>query len=294
MVVKINRYEKNEIIKWKWASDNELIPTPFYTSCYFIDGILIDSGAPASVDEFKNFIKPLTSNYDIKCILTHSHEDHCGGAHLLQEQFQIPIYAHNKAIPDLKEEYNYPKYRQMTWGKKRLPVEAEEVPNIVVSDSEKYSFKIFPMPGHAPDQFALIEEDQEWAFVADAVQPTYRMLFGESSDIQEDIKIIYDSIKNLYKKTEGMNNLKIYPSSKGVFIGRHFLKEKLEEIENLHQKVHQKYEELSKDYEREDRLMRKVLRGTLGRESAVGKLTRGDLSKMNLVKSLLRWSLKSN
>lgn len=289
MVVKLNKYENKEVIQWKWASDNELIPTPFYTSCFFIDGILIDSGAPACVEELRAFIEPLTEEYDIKCILTHSHEDHSGGAHMLQQELDIPIYADKSAIPSLKKEYTYPQYRQMTWGEKRLPVKAKEVPETVTSDSGRYTFKIFPIPGHAPDQFALLEDDQEWAFVADGVQPKYRMLFGKNSDIQEDIAVIYDSIKKLYKRTEGMNALKIFTSSRGIFTGRDFLQEKLSEIKSLHKKVHNVYDELSEEYEEEDRLMRKVLKQSLGRESVVGKLTGGDLSKMNLVKSLLQW-----
>lgn len=291
MVVKIKKYESKEVIEWKWASDNELIPTPFYTSCFFIDGILIDSGAPASVDQLRAFIEPLTESYDIRCILTHSHEDHCGGAHMLQQEFDIPIYADKKAIPSLKKEYTYPKYRQMTWGEKRLSVNAKEVPETITSDSERYEFEKFPMPGHAPDQFALIEEELEWAFVADAVQPKYRMLFGKESDIQEDIKKIYESIQKLYNRTKGMKELKIFTSSRGVFTGREFLQEKLSEIENLHKNAHKIYNELSEEYDKEDRLLRKVLKEFIGRESVVGKLTRGDLSKMNLVKSLIQWSL---
>jgi glyoxylase-like metal-dependent hydrolase (beta-lactamase superfamily II) len=208
---------------------------------------------------------------------------------MLQEEFDIPIYAHKKAIPDLKKEYSYPMYRQMTWGERRLPVEAEKVPDIIFSNTENYRFEVFPMPGHAPDQFALIENEQQWAFVADAVQPKYRMLFGNSSDIQEDIAVIYESIHDLYNHTEGMDELKIFSSSRGVFMGREFLEEKLGELENMHRKTHNVYNKLSKKYDKEERLMKKVLREVLGRESAVGKLTRGDLSKMNLVKSLLQW-----
>ncbi len=291
MVIKIKKHENGEVIEWKWASDNELIPTPFFTSCFFIDGILIDSGAPASVVELRDFIKPLTNEYNIKCILTHTHEDHCGGAHMLQEGFDIPIYAHKQSIPLLKEEYTYPRYRQMTWGDKRLPVNAEEIPDVIMSDSESYEFEPFPMPGHAPYQLALIERVYEWAFVADGVQSKYRMLFGEASDIQEDISEIYNSIHRLYNYTKGMKSLTIFTSSRGIFKGREFLREKLSEIEELHEKVHKTYDDLEEEYDQEKRLLRRVLKGILGRESVVGKLTRGDLSKMNLVKSLLQWPL---
>ncbi|TFF97316.1 MAG: MBL fold metallo-hydrolase [Promethearchaeota archaeon] len=291
MVVKIKDYENKEITEWMWASDNKLIPKPFFTSSFFVDGLLIDCGAPACVDEFERFISPLIKKYNIKCIITHSHEDHCGAAYLLQNSYDIPIYAHKKAIPLLEEEGTYPQYRQMVWGEKRLPVDAKEVPDSIISNSEAYKFNIISTPGHAPDQFTLIEKEQEWAFVADAVQPKYRMLFGKASDIQEDIAEIYNSIKTIYEYTEGMNNLKIFTSGRGIFNGREYLQNKLSEIESLHLKVHKVYKELSGKYQKDTRLMKNVLRKTLGRESAVGKLSRGDLSKMNLVKSLLQWPL---
>ena len=109
MVIQLNTFEDGKILEWKWASDNELIPNPFFTSCYYIDGILIDSGAPASVNDLRDFVKSISKKQKIiKCIITHAHEDHSGGAHLLNTEFNIPIYAHKKAIPLLKRESNYP------------------------------------------------------------------------------------------------------------------------------------------------------------------------------------------
>jgi len=292
MIFKKVYYENKEILEWKWASDNELIPKPFYTSCFLVDGILIDAGAPAGVDDFREFIIPKVKNKELSmCILTHTHEDHCGGAQLLQEEFDIPIYAHEKAIPLLKKEATYPEYRQITWGEKRLPVETKKFPPRIISQSGKYEFEIFPMPGHAPYQVALIEKSQEWAFVADGVQHKYKMIFGASSDIQEDISVIYDSIKKLYNFTEHMKNLKIFISGHGLYEGRAFLKERLKEIDQLHHKIHRLYKEEKKNYNHKERALKKVLKRAFKRESVVGMLTKGDLSSMNLIKSLLEWPL---
>ncbi|MFO7795506.1 MAG: MBL fold metallo-hydrolase [Promethearchaeati archaeon] len=292
MVEKIVNYEDGKILEWKWASDHDLIPNPFFTSLFFIDGILIDAGPPAGADDFREFIKSLLKTSEIKlCVITHSHEDHCGGAYILQQEFNIPIYAPSGVLKDLKKESTYPEYRQITWGQKRLPVNAKEIPKWIISNSGKYTFEIFPMPGHAPEQIILIEREKQWVFAADAIQPKYKMLFGAASDIQEDISVIYQSIKNLYKYTEGMNNLKIFLSGPGLYEGRDFIKKKMDEIGNLHKKVHQIYEEESKSYDEEEKLLRKVLKRIFKRETIIGKLTDGDLSTANLIKSLLDWPL---
>ena len=292
MVTQLIEHENEEIIEWKWASDNELIPSPFFTSVYFIDGILIDAGAPASLNDFRAFIKSLLEINQIKlCVITHTHEDHCGGGYILQQEFEIPIYAHRDALEKLKQEYFYPQYRQMAWGEKRLPVDAEEIPSSITSFSKKYTFEIFPMPGHAPEQIVLIEKKQQWVFAIDAIQPKYKMLFGAASDIQEDISLIYDSIKKLSEYTTEMEKLKIFLTGSGVYGGKRLLKEKMNEIKSLHREVHQIYAEEVKNYDQEEKVLRKVVKRKFKRETAVGNLTNGDLSIMNLIKSLLKWPL---
>ncbi|MBD3213826.1 MAG: MBL fold metallo-hydrolase [Candidatus Lokiarchaeota archaeon] len=295
MVTKTLTYEDGKILEWKWASDHELIPSPFFTSIFFVDGILIDAGPPAGVNDFKKFIHSLLKDINIKlCVITHTHEDHSGGAHMLKQEFNIPVYAPKAAIEPLRKDATYPQYRQITWGEKRKSVQAQELPETIRSISETYQFEVFPMPGHASEQITLIEKDQEWVFAADAIQPKYKMLFGASSDIQEDMEIIYSSLKKLYEYTSGMDNLKIFLSGPGVYEGRGFIKEKIEEIEALHKRVHRVYKEESEQHEKEEKILRKVLKRLFKRESAVGRLTDGDLSIMNLIKSLLEWPLNTS
>ena len=179
----------------------------------------------------------------------------------------------------------------MAWGEKRLPVDAQEVPRSIKTTSEKYVFEVIEMPGHAPEQIVLIEKNQQWVFATDAIQPKYKMLFGANSDIQEDISEIYKSIKKLDEYTVGMDDPKIFLSGSGVFEGRTLLKEKMEEIKSLHREVHQIYAEEAKNYNEEEKVLRKVLKRKFRRETAVGSLTQGDLSIMNLIKSLVNWPL---
>ncbi|MFX0024320.1 MAG: hypothetical protein ACFE9S_18520, partial [Candidatus Hermodarchaeota archaeon] len=152
--------------------------------------------------------------------------------------------------------------------------------------------ELFPMNGHAPDLVALIEKKQQWAFVADAVQPKYKMIFGRNSDIQEDISLIYQSLSKLYEFTIDMEKLLIFSAGNGVLQGRNAIKEKMEEIENLYYRVRQEHSKLQKEGFKEEKLIKKIVKNIFKRESIIGKLTQGDLSRENLILSLLKWEKK--
>ena len=283
MVVEIETYDDGEIIEWKWSTDNPLLPRPYFTSCYFIDGLLIDSGAPASAEELCDFIENLLKSKVEKCFITHNHEDHSGGAHLLKSKLQIPIFSGRKTISMIKNGYTYPDYRKLTWGPELPGTEAEISVNPLFTVNKKYEFEIFPMPGHCPDLNALIDKKHQLAFVADAVLPKYKMIFGGTSAIKEDIKQTYVSIKNLYELTEGMDNLRIFIAGHGVYQGRSFLLEKLNEIKEMHENVHRL---INKGRNAEE-----ILNEMFGGEDFVGNFTRGELSIFNLIQSLMNWTI---
>ncbi|MFX1366493.1 MAG: MBL fold metallo-hydrolase [Promethearchaeota archaeon] len=290
MVVRRKYHCNNEILEWQWASDNEMMPHPYFTSVYLIDGLLIDSGAPEGVNDLRKFVQSLNPKQSInKCFITHTHEDHAGGAYMLKSEFGIPLYASEKAVRLLKKGNTYPKYRQMAWGPKLLPVIAEIIDKPIITKSEKYEFELFPMSGHAPELVALIEKNQQWAFVADAVLPKYKMIFGGNSDIQEDISLIYHSLSKLYDFTNGMDELLIFSAGNEVLKGREIILNKLEEIDNLRIKVHEIKTKFQKQGYFGKKLIKKILRSIFGKESLIGKFTQGDLSRENLIISLLKW-----
>jgi len=292
MVVQKVHHCNNEILEWKWSSDNELMPQPFWTSIFLIDGLLIDAGAPGGVDDLRDFIKSLDSENKVdKCVITHNHEDHCGGGYILQKEFKIPVFASKLAIPLLRKEKNYPDYRQMTWGVDYQPFQAELLKDSISSKSGKYIFEIIDTPGHAPELISLIERKQHWAFITDAVMPKYQMIFGMNTDIPEDISLIFQSIKKLYDFTKGIDNLLLFTSGKGVFKGRVFLKERMDEILSLHLKAHRFQNEAKQEGLQDKQLLRYVLKKMFTRENFIGTLTRGGLSHKNLILSLLEWPM---
>ncbi|MFW9819981.1 MAG: hypothetical protein ACFFE5_10255, partial [Candidatus Thorarchaeota archaeon] len=79
----------------------------------------------------------------------------------------------------------------------------------------------------------------------------------------------------------------------GELQGRNVIKEKMEEIENLYNKVHQEYIKLQKEGFKENILIKNIVKNIFKRESIIGKLTQGDLSRENLILSLLKWEKKN-
>ncbi len=293
MVVQKVYHCNNEILEWKWSSDNELMPQPFWTSIFLIDGLLIDAGAPGGGDDLRDFINSLNhENMVEKCVITHNHEDHCGGGRMLQEEFKIPVFASNLAISLLKKEKMYPDYRQITWGVDYRPFQADVLKDSISSKSGKYIFDIVDTPGHAPELISLVERKMEWAFITDAVMPKYQMIFGKHTDIPEDIFLIFQSIKKLYDLTKGMDHLLLFTSGKGVFKGRSFLKDRMDEINSLHLNAHRFQNDAKQKGLKDKQLLRYVLKKMFKRENFVGILTRGGLSNKNLIVSLLEWSME--
>ena len=90
-----------------------------------------------------------------------------------------------------------------------------------------------------------------------------------------------------------MKNLLIFSSGNGVFHGIDFLIEKMTEIQNLRKKVHDNYKILDKEGLSEEQIHKKLVKLLFKKESVLDKLTQGDLSRKNLILSLLNWSLEN-
>ena len=291
-MIKIN--EHGPVTEWCYTSENALIKKiskPFWTSCYVIDGLLIDTGSPSAIDDFRRFIDSDGRNSSIKmCLISHWHEDHSGGAEMLSREYGIPLYAHRITVEKITKGWKIPLYRRMAWGREVVPTYGACQLNSgsINTPGGRYSFEVVQVPGHADGQLALIEREQGWAFTADSVMNNYRMLFGGSCDIQEDIKTIHSSIGLLAGISDEITGgLKLFLSGNGVVEdGGKFLRERLEEIEELHARVHElKYQDMNE---------KKILKEMFGGESPVAKVSRGDFSRMNLVRSLLAWEPGTN
>ena len=80
-----------------------------WTSFYYYKGLVIDSGCAHTAEESTIFLEKL--KLPVKAILlTHYHEDHCGGATAIQKKFKVEIYAPEKSLNLLAKPPQIPRH----------------------------------------------------------------------------------------------------------------------------------------------------------------------------------------
>lgn len=138
----------------------------YWTTAYWVDGLLIDSGCSHTAREMVRALKHLP----LRCIVnTHSHEDHIGANALLQKQRAVEILAHPLAVNVLqnpRHEQPLHPYRRIFWG---WPEACQARP---LSDGEQictplYNFQVIFTAGHSQDHLCLFEPDRGWLFSGD-------------------------------------------------------------------------------------------------------------------------------
>ncbi|MHA1618304.1 MAG: MBL fold metallo-hydrolase [Promethearchaeota archaeon] len=286
-----------DVLEWQWKSNHWAATIPKWTSSYLMDGLLIDTGAPAGSEQIYHWASQLAEKDRItKVYLTHSHEDHSGGALLLQDRMNLPILCSSSTQKQFESIKPYRFYRQVYWGKILSPPHSPQpISDQISSESGKFHFDLISCPGHAPDLTALLERKHQLLFVGDAIMKRYEMLFGGGcKDIQESIEEIYASQKHLYELTEDMDDLQIFVAHAKVY-PRSFLKEKIDEIEKLHMDAHQYKKQLEgQGVVNFESIVKKIVKllWKKGENNFAKFISRGELSHANLVKSLLKWPLE--
>ncbi|MEB1805899.1 MAG: MBL fold metallo-hydrolase [Bacillaceae bacterium] len=129
--------------------------------CFFVDGVLIDTGAKSLEKLFVPFFKQLDIE---KVVMTHFHEDHTGCAAYLQKEHQVPLFMKNTMIEYCKKKADYPLYRQLFWGKRR-PFHASPIGDTFQSANATWS--VIETPGHAIDHLAFLNQETGQLFTGD-------------------------------------------------------------------------------------------------------------------------------
>jgi glyoxylase-like metal-dependent hydrolase (beta-lactamase superfamily II) len=177
------------VIKIKMA--RALFGRPFYfTTAYWVDGLLIDTGCAYTEAEMMAAIKELPVE---RVVNTHSHEDHIGANAALQEKRGAKILAHPLALPvlaDPRSNQALQPYRRIFWGYPK-PSQGQPVGETV--ETEHYRFRVIHTPGHSPDHICLYEPSEGWLFSGDLY------IGGHDRALRADYSIcaIIDSLKKI-------------------------------------------------------------------------------------------------
>ncbi len=139
----------------------------YWTTAYYLDGLLIDSGPAHTQFELLSFLKNLPLS---QIVNTHTHEDHIGANGLLQRTFRdLRIYAHPLALEVLanpREKQPLHPYRKLFWGWPD-PCTAHPVQEGERITTPHYELQVLYTPGHSVDHICLYEPKQEWIFTGD-------------------------------------------------------------------------------------------------------------------------------
>ncbi|WP_066319684.1 MBL fold metallo-hydrolase [Bacillus sp. FJAT-29814] len=197
---------------------------------FLVDGMLVDTGPQCLAESLIPFYQE--QSFDL-VTLTHSHEDHSGTAPWIQENLDIPIYVHPKGIHICEQDWPYPKYRQVTWGKRRK-FTAQQLGETI--QSRHYEWKVLYTPGHAVDHVSFLNEETGILFSGDLfVAPKTKVIMDS-----ESIPVIMDSIRTLLTYDFGP----MYCCHAGyIEDGKGMLIQKLKNLENLCKEVAHLYRE---------------------------------------------------
>jgi glyoxylase-like metal-dependent hydrolase (beta-lactamase superfamily II) len=240
-----------------------------YAHIYYVDGLLIDTGQRKMSKEILAQIGQL----EVKQIfITHHHEDHTGNVELLQNHFNCPVYASEHCCQLMRNPEKISIAQKMVWGDRPACHTMRPISGSI--QTANYQFELIPIPGHAPDMMALYEPQQRWLFSADLYVHHYISYFLYSEEMATQIA----SIKKVLELDFELLLCGHNPQLSG---GKERLLQKLHFLASFYQKVATAYH-LGLN-------AKQIFRQLQLRENwYVRLLSQGALSKLNMVKSVIR------
>ncbi|MGG3563325.1 MBL fold metallo-hydrolase [Neobacillus rhizosphaerae] len=155
--------------------------------CFFIDGVLIDTGAKSLERFFTSYFKQLDID---QVVITHFHEDHTGCASFLQKNLQLPLFMDDIMLESCMKKADYPLYRQLFWGRRR-PFRAEPIGETFRSPHA--TWQVIKTPGHSIDHLAFLNTDTGQLFTGDLYcQEKTKVVLRE-----ENVPVIIESLKKV-------------------------------------------------------------------------------------------------
>ena len=232
---------------------------------YVVDGVLIDTGAKSTLRSLKALLRQEKID---RVAVTHTHEDHAGGAAWIKNNLKIPVYLSADAIAEAAVGADVPLYRRLLWGNREGFV-ADPMPAFI--ETEKFKLDAIATPGHHKDHVVFYEKNNGWLFSGDMyVTPKQQVaLVGEN---------IGDAIKTLRKIVQ-LDIDKIFCAHSGVQSdGKDKLKAKLDYFLDLQGEVNALRQKGLNAEEIDKRLFPKRNLWT--------SFSRGEWSTLNIVKTI--------
>jgi glyoxylase-like metal-dependent hydrolase (beta-lactamase superfamily II) len=244
----------------------------YWTTAYYLDGLMIDTGCSFTSRELATAIK---DRMVMRIVNTHSHEDHIGANGLMQRSHPgMGILAHPLAIPILADPRGrqplHP-YRKIFWGWPE-PSSANPLKDDEWIETEHHRLQVLYTPGHSPDHICLYEPGRGWLFTGDL------FVGGQERALREgyNIWMIISSLKRIVALPSEL----MFPGSARVRENpREELVSKIAYLEELGGNVlalHRKGWEVGT-----------IVRALCGKPMFIELITRGNFARRHLVLSYL-------
>lgn len=255
-------YKYEEVTGRKVGRFNLGINTQFIV--YRIGDTVIDAGPSNQWRHVKSF---LTQSPVKQLLLTHHHEDHSGNAERIAKHFKLTPKAPSLSQTKLASGYRTPLIQKLIWGNPKKtttqPIESSEY----LTDGSP----IIPVhtPGHAKDLTCYLLPKQGYFFSGDLyIARNLKLLRSD-----ENLPILVNSLR----KAIDLDFKVLFCPHGGIFEnGKEMLTTKLNNILALCEKA-QMLKQQGLDHQQ-------ITLRLLGPENMVGKLSRGNFSKINLIK----------
>lgn len=228
---------------------------------YFVRGVLIDTGFPGVRGEFERLLDELRPR---GVMLTHHHEDHAGNAEAVARR-GIPLAASPATMSLIRARQPMGAYRLWCWGAMRT-LESTVLP------FDHVGLEWIATPGHSADHHAVWDPERESLFAGD-------LFLGVKVRVArpgEDPRTLVGSLR----RAAALRPRMLHDAHRG-------------EIADPVDALHAKADWLDEAIARIDRYHeagwsdRAIARAVLGREEPVSYASLGDLSRLNLVRSVL-------
>ena len=268
-------FRREEIVPgvWRFLMARSLLGKDLYpTACYMVPQarLMVDSGSALFADRTAREAKAAGVR---TVFLTHSHEDHTGGAPSLVSDLGASCFAHPDAIPVLADPRSLRMllYRRFMFGVPRTCVAR---PAADFFEDGGMRFRVLHTPGHSPDHLVVFEEERGWLFVGDAYIPVPDRVFFDTGCIYS---VWVETLRALAglgadRMFTGMGPVNRRPSRA--------LMEKANRLSEISEKVMRLWGEGLKDTE----IAKRLFPGDI----AVRLVTGGNYSAVNIVRACLR------
>jgi endoribonuclease LACTB2 len=234
--------------------------------CYFVDGMLIDSGPHRMEKEISDFCSLYRPD---KIVHTHYHEDHTGNTSYLMSKFAIPSYIHLESLDICQDKSKIPFYRLAFWGT-RKNFRPQTLADFVENNHSR--FEVIHTPGHTSDHVVFLDNDKGRLFSGDL------FLHHKTRIVRrhENIPLLMNSLRQLLKR----NFETIYCAHAGVINnGYHLVEKKLNFLEELQGQI---LTLVQKGYDAKN-----ITQKLFPQKPSITYFSLGQFSSFNLVRSLI-------